>query len=61
MLEALENSVSYYPESNGRFLQVSGITFAFNPTNEKGSSVGQCSVCVQGKPLQLTEVSILKK
>lgn len=31
LLEALENSVSAYPKLEGRFPQVSGITFAFDP------------------------------
>lgn len=36
----LENSVSQYPKTEGRFLQVAGITFAFNPNKP----AGKCSL-----------------
>lgn len=53
LLEALELSVSAYPEASGGFLQVSGITFKFNPEKEAGSRV--LSVKVNGKDLSLTK------
>ena len=31
--QALENSVSQYPKLEGRFLQVSGLEYAFDPRN----------------------------
>lgn len=37
--KALEISVSGYPETQGGFLQVSGITFAFDPSKTAGSRV----------------------
>ncbi|MFW5630344.1 MAG: 5'-nucleotidase C-terminal domain-containing protein [Acetivibrio ethanolgignens] len=53
ILKALEHSVSVYPDANGGFLQVSGITFKFNPEKEAGSRV--VSVKINGKDLSLTK------
>lgn len=53
ILKALEQSVSVYPEANGGFLQVSGITFKFNPEKEAGSRV--ISAKINGKDLSLTK------
>lgn len=39
LLEVLENSVSGYPKLEGRFPQVSGISFAFDPSKPSGSRV----------------------
>ena len=39
ILEALENSVSSYPKLEGRFPQVSGVSFVFDPTKEPGKRV----------------------
>lgn len=39
MLSALENAVSAYPKLEGRFPQVSGISFAFDPNKPPGSRV----------------------
>ncbi|MBF8437782.1 5'-nucleotidase C-terminal domain-containing protein [Halanaerobiaceae bacterium Z-7014] len=36
---ALENGVSQFPEHDGRFLQVSGIRFAFDPAEPSGERV----------------------
>lgn len=36
LLDALELSVSQYPEENGGFLQVSGLTFTFDPSLPSG-------------------------
>lgn len=53
LLEALEHSVSAYPDASGGFLQVSGIVFKFNPEKAAGSRV--VSVKVNGKDLSLTK------
>ncbi|MDR1320919.1 MAG: 5'-nucleotidase C-terminal domain-containing protein [Gracilibacteraceae bacterium] len=47
--EALEVSVSSYPEPRGGFLQVAGLTFAFDPAKPVGERV--VSVSVGGEPL----------
>lgn len=39
LLEVLENSVSQYPLLDGRFLQVSGITFKFDPRLPAGKRI----------------------
>ncbi|KAF2400320.1 hypothetical protein EJ06DRAFT_537921 [Trichodelitschia bisporula] len=42
--EALENSVALYPALEGRFPQVSNITFSFNPSLARGSRVTHVAV-----------------
>ncbi|NLJ57980.1 MAG: LysM peptidoglycan-binding domain-containing protein [Tissierellia bacterium] len=44
LLEVLEHSVSGYPATSGGFLQVSGMTFTFDPSKEVGSRVVEVSV-----------------
>ncbi|KAF7278511.1 mannosylglucosyl-3-phosphoglycerate phosphatase isoform X2 [Rhynchophorus ferrugineus] len=39
VLETLENAVSMYPKLEGRFPQVAGISFAFNPSKPAGKRV----------------------
>ncbi|XP_073811610.1 snake venom 5'-nucleotidase isoform X2 [Musca autumnalis] len=39
LYEALENSVSGYPKLEGRFPQVSGVTFAFDPSKPPGQRI----------------------
>jgi 5'-nucleotidase len=39
LYEALENGVSSYPKLEGRFPQVAGISFTFNPDQKPGSRV----------------------
>lgn len=39
LCQALENGVSQWPKLEGRFPQVSGITFAFDPSQPSGSRV----------------------
>lgn len=39
ILEALENSVCKYPKTEGRFPQVSGISFGFDPEAEPGNRI----------------------
>ncbi|BFZ13573.1 hypothetical protein BsWGS_16611 [Bradybaena similaris] len=47
LLEALENAVSKYPVKEGRFPQVAGISFGFDPTHPPGKRVGHALVKVQ--------------
>ncbi|KAK7498038.1 hypothetical protein BaRGS_00010626 [Batillaria attramentaria] len=53
LILALENGVGQYPKKEGRFPQVAGISFGFDPTRPRGHRVAISSVRVQGKPLQL--------
>lgn len=53
ILSVLENSVSQYPRLEGRFAQVSGIRFSFDPTKPGGTRVVDGSVTLDGKPLGL--------
>ena len=39
ILDALENGVSMYPKLEGRFPQVAGISFAFDPRQPAGKRV----------------------
>lgn len=50
LLLALENGVSRYPAKEGRFLQVDGIRFAFDPNQPAGSRVVSGSVYVRNRP-----------
>ena len=54
ILAALENGVSKLPALEGRFPQVSNITYAFNPTKPGGSRVS--SVSIGGEPLDLRRI-----
>ncbi|XP_055892779.1 mannosylglucosyl-3-phosphoglycerate phosphatase-like [Biomphalaria glabrata] len=47
LIDALENSVSKYPVKEGRFLQVAGLSFGFDPTKPSGERVGRDLVRVQ--------------
>ncbi len=49
VLLALENAVSQFEKGAGRFVQVSGMSFAFDPTAEAGARVSE--VMVAGAPL----------
>jgi 5'-nucleotidase/UDP-sugar diphosphatase len=51
LLEAMENSVSAFPGPSGRFLQVSGLTYLFDPAASPGARVKE--IRVQGAPLML--------
>lgn len=53
--EALENGVSSYPKLEGRFPQVSGITFTFNPDAPIGSRVEPRLVRIGDEWLDLEE------
>jgi 2',3'-cyclic-nucleotide 2'-phosphodiesterase/3'-nucleotidase len=50
---ALENGVSGVESSEGRFPQVSGMTFAWTPSAEVGDRVDPADVTVGGEPLAL--------
>jgi len=53
VLLALENGVCKYPRLEGRFPQVSGVTFSFNPDGEEGDRVLTDSIKVNGSPLDI--------
>lgn len=58
LLAALENGVSQYPKQEGRFPQVSGLSFSFNPQQPSRSRVLSNTVCVNGKPLETDKVCV---
>lgn len=51
LLEALQNGVSKYPALDGRFPQVSNISFTFDPSRDSHDRI--VAVQVNGKPLDL--------
>lgn len=53
LLDALENGVSHHPRLEGRFPQVSGIAFAFDPGAPPMRRVLRGSVTVAGRALDL--------
>ncbi|MCR8723155.1 bifunctional metallophosphatase/5'-nucleotidase [Frigidibacter sp. ROC022] len=54
VLAALENAVSQVENGAGRFAQVSGLTFVYDPTAEPGSRVTE--VLVGGEPLEMDKL-----
>ncbi|WGW05486.1 bifunctional metallophosphatase/5'-nucleotidase [Tropicibacter oceani] len=54
VVEALENGVSQVEEGAGRFPQVAGMTFAFDPKAEAGSRVSD--VMVGGAPIEMDKL-----
>ncbi|KAI9373459.1 Metallo-dependent phosphatase-like protein [Aspergillus egyptiacus] len=50
LLDALENGVSQLPALEGRFTQVSNITFSFNPSAPSGSRINWAKV--GGRPIE---------
>ncbi len=48
--QAMENSVSELPRTSGRFLQVSGLSYLFDPSAPAGSRVK--GIWIQGVPLE---------
>ncbi|MCB1340901.1 MAG: 5'-nucleotidase C-terminal domain-containing protein, partial [Pseudooceanicola sp.] len=52
--EALENGVSQVEEGGGRFAQVAGMTYTFDPAQPAGSRVSD--VMVGGAPLEMDKV-----
>ena len=55
--QVLENGVSQYPKLEGRFPQVGGVAFAFDPSKPGGSRIEASSIKVQGEPLDYDRVS----
>ena len=53
LVQALENGVSQYPKLEGRFPQVSGLKFSFDPSQPCGSRVVSDSVFVGDKAMEL--------
>mmetsp|Transcript_31617 Transcript_31617/g.57502 ORF Transcript_31617/g.57502 Transcript_31617/m.57502 type:complete len:1768 (+) Transcript_31617:51-5354(+) len=53
VLNVLENSVCQYPRLEGRFAQVSGVTFTFDASKPGGSRIVEGSVKLAGEPLVL--------
>ena len=56
ILAGLENGVSKWPAHEGRFPQVGGIRFAFDPRKPPGSRVECSSVTVKGEPIVLDKI-----
>lgn len=56
-MRALENGVSKYPVHEGRFPQVAGITFGFDPTKPPGARIDPKHVKVGGEYVQLDKVT----
>lgn len=54
IVEALEHGVSSVDKKAGRFLQVSGMEYSYNPKNEVGSRVS--NVTINGKPIELETI-----
>jgi len=52
LVRALENSVSQYPSTAGRFFQVSGVSFSFDPTTEPRIQ----NVSIQNEPIDLSKI-----
>lgn len=56
ILEVLENSVCQYPKFEGRFLQVSGLSFVFDPEKPPGERVLKDTVMVYDRiPISLEQ------
>jgi len=54
LLSVLENSVSQYPRLEGRFAQVSGVTFAFDAAKPSGARLISDSIKIGGAPIDLS-------
>lgn len=54
-MEALENSVSMYPKLEGRFPQVAGINFAFDPNKPPGQRVDPSLIRIGDEYLNLEQ------
>ena len=57
VVAALENGVSMYPTLEGRFPQVSGISFGFDPMKPPGHRIDPRHVKVQGSYIELDKVN----
>jgi len=56
LLSLFENGVSQYPRLEGRFLQVSGVQFAFDPLQPSGQRLQHSSVKIKGAVLDASRV-----
>lgn len=56
LLDALENAVSAYPKLEGRFPQVSGVSFVFNSTKPPGSRIEPQLVQIADEWLNLEQM-----
>lgn len=56
LLELLENGVSQYPKLEGRFPQVAGVQFAFDPNSPPGQRIIKDLVKVGDEYLQETQL-----
>uniref|UniRef100_A0A8C0GFN6 Ecto-5'-nucleotidase n=1 Tax=Chelonoidis abingdonii TaxID=106734 RepID=A0A8C0GFN6_CHEAB len=61
LLEALENGVYRYPALDGRFPQVAGMEFGFDPNAEPGQQIIRDSIKIQGQYLKKSKVYQLGK
>lgn len=55
LYRSLENAVSSYPKLEGRFAQVSGISFCFNPDRPPGQRIESRLVRIGDEWLSMTE------
>ncbi|GFS14998.1 5'-Nucleotidase [Elysia marginata] len=53
LVQALENGVSKYPVKEGRFPQVAGLSFGFDPTHPPGQRVGRPLVKIRGEYIDM--------
>ena len=58
LIAALENGVSQYPKHEGRFPQVSGMKFCFDPDCEAYHRIVKDSILVGNEPLEENKVCI---
>lgn len=56
IVSALENGVSQWPKLEGRFPQVAGVTFGFDPSKPPGERVIREAVKIQGQKVELDKV-----
>ncbi len=49
--EALENSVSMYPSHSGRYCQMAGVEFVWDPECEPGKRIIKDSIRINGEKL----------
>ncbi len=55
LMEALENGLTDWGRKKGRFPQISGIKFKFDPTKPNYNKIITGSVEIQGKPLEVSK------
>ena len=55
-MEAIENGVSQFPKLEGRFPQVSGISFKFDPNKPSGHWINIADVLIGDEPLESDQV-----